>query len=67
MIELDIKPYCQNCNRFEAAVQRQTLYGGVSAITREEIYICETRVKCQHRGECSQLFRYLQDEFERSK
>jgi len=56
MIELQVQDYCQNCDRFDAVVDRETLY----LINGEEIH--NTTIMCNYKNRCINLMKYLKEQ-----
>lgn len=56
MIELDIKPYCENCLVFEPDVTAPVKPYGESL----------TYIRCERRGLCAGLVKYLEKEIRKS-
>lgn len=56
MIKLDIKPYCENCENFEADVEK--FYAGHGVIL--------THIQCSHANQCREIKNYLENYKERS-
>lgn len=56
MIELDIKPYCENCTIFDPDVTAPLKLCGESL----------TYIRCARRGLCAGLVKYLEKEIRKS-
>lgn len=56
MIELRVQDYCHNCDRFEAVVDRETLY--ISSGKR----IIKTTIMCNSKNRCIHLMKYLKEQ-----
>lgn len=50
MISLDLRPYCENCPNFEAAVEKIQLSNG-------EVL---TTVRCENAVQCSNIYVHLE-------
>lgn len=63
MIQLDVDPYCHECEKFEASVigPEKTVFHGVSQDgTHEKIVeLSDTVIQCMHRDQCRVMYRYI--------
>lgn len=58
MIRLEVEPYCDHCEMFDADVERpEKAYSGT-----EEFILGDTVIRCKRRKLCSNLKRYLEKE-----
>lgn len=48
MIELKVQDYCQNCDRFDAVVDRETLYLANGKAIHNTIIMCNYKNRCSH-------------------
>lgn len=55
MIRVDIHEYCQKCLDFEADVERP-----VKMFSGEEVIQTDTVIRCEYRGRCEAIRRYLE-------
>lgn len=62
MIILKVKPYCQNCPDFEAAVEKLDLGAGWDSETKDYISRCDTFVYCEHAERCAKITDHLKRE-----
>lgn len=58
MIILDVEPYCNDCEEFDADVKRpQHLYGAFGEVVEKS----DTIIRCKHRNLCKSLCRHLRE------
>lgn len=58
MIILDVEPYCNDCEEFDADVKRpQHLYDGFGQVFEKT----DTIIRCEHRNLCKSLCRHLRE------
>lgn len=66
MIELSIKPYCHNCNKFEP--QTDVSHMVIDTFDPiEQKHIFDTKVSCIHEHRCEALYGYLQNQKKEEK
>ena len=52
-IKLELDPFCEECNRFEAETNKTAIYSD------SEMTLCETTVTCINRKKCKEIYEYL--------
>ena len=60
MINLNVKPYCDNCGDFEPEVEKtefEKFYGNSG---------CQTEIMCKNRRKCENIMQYLKEEMKRN-
>lgn len=58
MIILDIKPYCNDCEEFDADVERpKRLYADFGNVVEKT----DTIIRCKYRNLCESLCRHLRE------
>lgn len=51
MIRLDVKPYCENCENFDADVEKLYTANGMVL----------THIQCSHANQCREIKNYLKN------
>lgn len=58
MIILDVKPYCHDCEEFDADVKRPArLYGAFGEVVEKS----DTIIRCKHRNICESLCQHFRE------
>lgn len=60
MIELNVKDYCQECDRFEPDVYKNGLLAG------ELRYSYRTVISCKNRAICAAIQKHLEDQMKQN-
>ena len=59
MIEVKVKPYCENCKNFDPDMETLSGYfGGTGAFVKHII-------KCSHRDQCASMETHIRNEIEK--
>ena len=56
MIKLNVQPYCERCEDFEAEVEK-TIYDNFYGNSK-----CYTEISCKNKSKCKSIMRYLEEE-----
>ena len=61
MIEVKVKPYCENCKNFDPDMETLSGYfGGTGAFVKHII-------KCSHRDQCASMETHIRNEIEKGE
>ena len=60
-ITLDIRPYCDDCDKFEPEVWTNQVFAGSLA------YTTETKVRCINRCKCDCIERYIREQIRKEE
>lgn len=61
MIEVKVKPYCENCKNFDPDMETLSGYfGGTGAFVKHII-------KCSHRDQCASMETHIRNEMEKGE
>lgn len=61
MIELQVEPYCHNCNEFEPAMNQYD----INAVGSHSTFTF--KIRCVHRKRCRSMIEQLKGELEKCK